>query len=241
MRGPTRAATTSVTRGRLRFARNEYLAKRKRPRIGAASVPCPRLCVGMRRTVTHELRRNMDDVSTHAHAKPWHGTRPSTFTSSRLFEAVMTIRIGIVTISDRASQGVYEDRGGPAIRQALEEILSCPWEPVAKLIPDDRPTIERTLTELCDVDGCCQEMTGGTGPSPSPRCDAGGDGRSLRQAARRVRRADAGRVAPVGAHGDPLAADRRHPRQVAAREPARQPAAIRECSLSSLQCRTAST
>ena len=79
----------------------------------------------------------------------------------------MTIRIGIVTISDRASQGVYEDRGGPAIRQALDEILSCPWEPVAKLIPDDRPTIERTLTELCDVDGCCLVVTtGGTGPSP---------------------------------------------------------------------------
>jgi molybdopterin adenylyltransferase len=79
----------------------------------------------------------------------------------------MTIRIGIVTISDRASQGVYEDRGGPAIRQSLDEILSCPWEPVARLIPDDRPTIERTLTELCDVDGCCLVVTtGGTGPAP---------------------------------------------------------------------------
>jgi molybdopterin adenylyltransferase len=79
----------------------------------------------------------------------------------------MTIRIGIVTISDRASQGVYEDRGGPAIRQCLEEILSCLWEPVPRLIPDDRPVIETALTELCDVDGCCLVVTtGGTGPSP---------------------------------------------------------------------------
>ena len=46
------------------------------------------------------------------------------------------IRIGIVTVSDRASQGVYQDLGGPAIRDCLTEILSCPWEPVARLIPD---------------------------------------------------------------------------------------------------------
>jgi molybdopterin adenylyltransferase len=79
----------------------------------------------------------------------------------------MTIRIGIVTISDRASQGVYEDRGGPAIRQCLDEILSSPWEPVARLIPDDRPIIEATLTDLCDVVDCCLVVTtGGTGPSP---------------------------------------------------------------------------
>jgi molybdopterin adenylyltransferase len=79
----------------------------------------------------------------------------------------MTIRIGIVTISDRASQGVYEDRGGPAIRQALDEIVSSAWEPVPRLIPDERPVIETTLTELCDVDGCCLVVTtGGTGPSP---------------------------------------------------------------------------
>ena len=48
------------------------------------------------------------------------------------------IRIGIVTVSDRASQGVYQDLGGPAIRDCLTEILSCPWEPVTRLIPDER-------------------------------------------------------------------------------------------------------
>src|SRR5947199_1920575 len=75
-------------------------------------------------------------------------------------------RIGIVTVSDRASQGVYEDRGGPAIRDCLTEILSCPWEPVPRLIPDERPTIEATLRELCDAEGCCLVVTtGGTGPA----------------------------------------------------------------------------
>jgi molybdopterin adenylyltransferase len=77
------------------------------------------------------------------------------------------IRIGIVTVSDRASQGVYEDRGGPAIRACLDEILSCPWEAVARLIPDEQLGIEATLKELCDVEGCCLVVTtGGTGPAP---------------------------------------------------------------------------
>ena len=76
------------------------------------------------------------------------------------------IRIGIVTVSDRASQGVYEDRGGPAIRDCLAEILSCPWEAVPRLIPDERPVIEATLKELCDAEGCCLVVTtGGTGPA----------------------------------------------------------------------------
>ena len=75
-------------------------------------------------------------------------------------------RIGIVTISDRASAGVYDDRGGPAIRECLTEILSCPWEPVPRLIPDERPVIETTLKELADGQGCCLIVTtGGTGPA----------------------------------------------------------------------------
>jgi molybdopterin adenylyltransferase len=75
-------------------------------------------------------------------------------------------RIGIVTVSDRASQGIYEDLGGPAIVACLTEILSCPWQPVARLIPDERPIIEATLRELCDQDHCCLVVTtGGTGPA----------------------------------------------------------------------------
>ncbi len=77
-----------------------------------------------------------------------------------------SIRIGIVTISDRASKGVYEDLGGPAIRACLEEILSASWEPVVRLIPDEQPVIEATLKELCDRLGCCLVVTtGGTGPA----------------------------------------------------------------------------
>jgi molybdopterin adenylyltransferase len=77
-----------------------------------------------------------------------------------------TIRIGILTVSDRASKGIYEDKGGPAIRDCLGEILSCAWEPVARVIPDEEPLIEQTLKELCDREGCCLVVTtGGTGPA----------------------------------------------------------------------------
>ena len=76
------------------------------------------------------------------------------------------MKIGIVTISDRASQGVYQDRSGPAILACLQEVLSCEWEPVHRLIPDEQGIIELNLQELCDQEGCCLVVTtGGTGPS----------------------------------------------------------------------------
>ncbi|MGL4419992.1 MAG: molybdopterin adenylyltransferase [Gemmataceae bacterium] len=79
----------------------------------------------------------------------------------------MIARIGIVTVSDRATQGVYEDRGGPAIHAALTRMLRSPWEAVPRLIPDDQPTIETTLRELADTEACCLIVTtGGTGPAP---------------------------------------------------------------------------
>ncbi len=74
------------------------------------------------------------------------------------------IRIGILTVSDRASQGKYEDRGGPAIREYLQEILTCPWEPMARVVPDEQAVIEATLEELCE-DCCLIITTGGTGPA----------------------------------------------------------------------------
>ena len=78
----------------------------------------------------------------------------------------MNIRIGIVTVSDRASKGVYEDLGGPAIRQCLDEILNCAWEAVPRLIPDEQALIEQTLKELSDQENCCLVVTtGGTGPA----------------------------------------------------------------------------
>jgi molybdopterin adenylyltransferase len=76
------------------------------------------------------------------------------------------IRIGILTVSDRASKGIYEDKGGPAIRDCLTEILSCSWEAVARIIPDEQPLIESTLKQLCDEEQCCLVVTtGGTGPA----------------------------------------------------------------------------
>ena len=75
-------------------------------------------------------------------------------------------RIGIVTVSDRASRGEYEDRGGPAIREYLDEVLSSAYEPVARVIPDEQPVVESTLVELCDDERCCLVITtGGTGPA----------------------------------------------------------------------------
>jgi molybdopterin adenylyltransferase len=82
----------------------------------------------------------------------------------------MNARIGIVTVSDRASKGLYEDKGGPAIHEVLTEILTSPWEPVARVIPDDRAGIEETLEELADKHGCSLILTtGGTGPAPRRR------------------------------------------------------------------------
>lgn len=77
------------------------------------------------------------------------------------------VRIGIVTVSDRASRGEYADQGGPAIQEALSKILVTPWEPVTRVIPDERPVVETTLQALCDQQGCCLVVTtGGTGPAP---------------------------------------------------------------------------
>lgn len=75
-------------------------------------------------------------------------------------------KIGIVTVSDRASRGEYEDLGGPAIHQYLTEVLASPWSGVARVISDDRSVICDTLTELCDREQCCLVVTtGGTGPA----------------------------------------------------------------------------
>ncbi|MEE2936047.1 MAG: molybdopterin adenylyltransferase [Planctomycetota bacterium] len=78
----------------------------------------------------------------------------------------MLARIGIVTVSDRASRGEYEDLGGPAIADYLNEILTSPWQPVTRVISDDQPLIEQTLAQLCDEEHCCLVVTtGGTGPA----------------------------------------------------------------------------
>lgn len=77
------------------------------------------------------------------------------------------VRIGLVSISDRASQGVYQDAGIPALTDWLNTALLTPWQPETRLIPDERPIIEQTLVELAGEAGCCLVFTtGGTGPAP---------------------------------------------------------------------------
>jgi molybdopterin adenylyltransferase len=78
----------------------------------------------------------------------------------------MKARIGFVTVSDRASRGEYEDKGGPAMQAWFARVLTSPWEAVARVIPDEQPLIEKTLIELCDTEGCSLVVTtGGTGPA----------------------------------------------------------------------------
>jgi molybdopterin adenylyltransferase len=75
-------------------------------------------------------------------------------------------RIGIVTTSDRASRGQYEDKGTPEVAGVLQEMLATPFEVHARLIPDERELIEETLIDLVDEIGCCLVVTtGGTGPA----------------------------------------------------------------------------
>ena len=74
--------------------------------------------------------------------------------------------IGLVSISDRASTGVYEDQGVPALRDWFSQALSSPWQMETRLIPDEQALIEKTLIELVDQVGCDLVLTtGGTGPA----------------------------------------------------------------------------
>ncbi len=76
------------------------------------------------------------------------------------------VRIGIVTVSDRASRGEYEDQGGPAIREWLDRALINEWEAMARLVPDEQDQVEAALKALADDEQCCLVVTtGGTGPA----------------------------------------------------------------------------
>ena len=78
----------------------------------------------------------------------------------------MTAKIGILTVSDRAYRGVYEDLGGPAIHDYISDVLTSPWEPVAKVVPDELDRIKAALIEMVDEAGCSLVVTtGGTGPA----------------------------------------------------------------------------
>jgi len=77
------------------------------------------------------------------------------------------LKVGLVSVSDRASGGVYKDEGIPALKAWLGGALATGWTCVERLIPDEQPLIEATLMELVDVAGCDLVLTtGGTGPAP---------------------------------------------------------------------------
>lgn len=75
--------------------------------------------------------------------------------------------IGIIVASDRAAAGTYEDKGGPAIKAYLANVLTSPWRPVLSVIRDERAIIAETIVRLADVERCALILTtGGTGPAP---------------------------------------------------------------------------
>ena len=77
-----------------------------------------------------------------------------------------TLRVGLVSVSDRASQGVYQDQGIPALNDWLARALTTPFEAVTRLIQDDAAAISGALIELVDVERCHLVLTtGGTGPA----------------------------------------------------------------------------
>lgn len=77
------------------------------------------------------------------------------------------LRVGLVSVSDRASQGVYEDQGIPALKAWLSAAIKTSWRAETRLIPDTQILIEQTLIELCDTLHCHLILTtGGTGPAP---------------------------------------------------------------------------
>ena len=77
------------------------------------------------------------------------------------------VRLGIVTVSDRASRGEYVDEGGPAILAFFQDAIKSPWTAVYRCVPDERDAVEAALIELADQEQCSVVVTtGGTGPAP---------------------------------------------------------------------------
>lgn len=77
------------------------------------------------------------------------------------------IKIGVITASDRASAGIYEDISGMAIQETMSDYLKSDFSIEYRCIPDEQEKIEATMKELCDEAGCCLVVTtGGTGPAP---------------------------------------------------------------------------
>lgn len=77
------------------------------------------------------------------------------------------VRLGIVTVSDRASRGEYGDEGGPAILAFFQDAIKSPWTAIYRCVPDEHDAVEAALIELADQEQCSVVVTtGGTGPAP---------------------------------------------------------------------------
>ena len=99
-------------------------------------------------------------------ARPRPNPNPNNATMKKTRNHPDELLIGLVSISDRASSGVYEDQGVPALRDWFSQALSSPWHMETRLIPDEQAQIEKTLIELVDDVGCDLVLTtGGTGPA----------------------------------------------------------------------------
>ncbi len=95
--------------------------------------------------------------------RPIQGRKPPHFEENM---SVTTITIGLVSISDRASSGAYEDKGIPGLKDWLDKALASPWQAVTRVIPDEQAVIESTLRDLVDEQHCHLVLTtGGTGPA----------------------------------------------------------------------------
>ncbi len=97
-----------------------------------------------------------------------HRDNPETVpgTTGNLNHMETTAHIGVITVSDRASRGEYEDLGGPAIREYLTEVIASPWSPFYRVVPDDRQLIAQEMRRMSDELNCCLIITtGGTGPA----------------------------------------------------------------------------
>lgn len=76
-------------------------------------------------------------------------------------------QIGVLTVSDRASRGEYQDLGGPAIQDYLDRVLTSAWQPVLRVVPDELEKVVEAIADLCDQEACSLVITtGGTGPAP---------------------------------------------------------------------------
>lgn len=81
-------------------------------------------------------------------------------------DSLRPIKIGVITVSDRASKGEYDDLSGPSIIETLNDYLTTNWEPIYQVIPDEQKTIENTIKQMADEFSCALIVTtGGTGPA----------------------------------------------------------------------------